>query len=145
MAYPLSLRRIVVTAYQQGEGSLVQLAELYQISVPTVHDWVRRAQRGEELEPRASPGRPPTLGPEALQLLRDLVRHDNDATLPLLARELGQRLGARVPPRVVGRALQRMDITTKKRRSVPRSGRASAWSAPAVGSARTSRRSRHGD
>ena len=141
MAYPLAFRKLVVAAYLRGEGSLLDLAEVYNLNPMTLHAWVVRARHDGDLRPRASPGRPPTLDTSALEALHALVVADNDATLPALARTLTQRTGVVVGLRTIGRALQRLDITRKKSRRTRRNAAASGSRGAAAGSAHGSRAS----
>src|SRR5437867_4041659 len=99
MAYPMAFRQLLVAAYQQGEGSLADLAETYGVSIPTVHAWVQRARQPGDLAARTSPGRPPTLDSAARNYLRSLVAEDHDATLPMRAHALTAHLDTPVSPR----------------------------------------------
>jgi len=114
VSYPFAFRRLVVDAYHRGEGSLAELASEYDISIPTLREWLSRARQKGDLNARTSPGRPPKLGAAARNALRDLLAADNDATLPMLAHELWQRTGARVSRQTIGRTLQQLDLTRKK-------------------------------
>jgi transposase len=120
MAYPSAFRQLVVMAYLQGEGSLAELADEYDVPIRTLHRWVVRAVRVSEFGPRVSPGRPRTLDASATETLRALLAVDNDATLPMLARALAQSQGIEVSVRTVGRALERLNVTRKKSRSTTR-------------------------
>jgi transposase len=130
-----------VAAYLRGEGSLSELAEHYDLSIPTLHQWVMRASKTGVLAPRTSPGRPRKLADPALARLRDLVAEDNDATLPALAEAMARREGVLVSRQTIGRALQHLDVTRKKSRSMRRNVATSVSPVYAAGSAHASRTS----
>ena len=132
MSYPFAFRRLVVDAYQRGEGSLAELAGEYDISIPTLREWLSRARQKGDLNARTSPGRPLKLDAAARNALRDLLAVDNDATLPMLAHELWRRTGARVSRQTIGRALQQLDLTRKKGPSTHRNAGALRSSSPAA-------------
>lgn len=136
MAYASEFRQRVVVAYLEGEGSLTELAETYGIDPQTLHRWVLRARNDGEFGPRASPGRRPQLEAPARERLRPLVDAHNDVPLPTLARMLADEVGVTVSSRTVGRALRRLDISTKKSRAWRSSARTHASRGVGPGTAR---------
>jgi transposase len=87
--YSNDLRRRVVEAYETGEYTLVEVANLFQVSLATVKNFVRRNR--ETGSPDALPhagGKKPSLSEKARLFIRDSVQHNNDLTLDDLRRWL---------------------------------------------------------
>jgi transposase len=113
--YSQDLRQRVLVTVQRGEGSLRQIARRFRVSVSFVTRLLKRYRGTSSLEPRAhGGGHPPSLGPEDLERLRELVRQQPDATLE----ELRQRLGASCSTMTISRALRKLGLPRKKK--VPR-------------------------
>jgi transposase len=66
--YSEDLRRRVVSAVEGGM-SKSQAARIFSVSLSTVKRYVNKAERGESLAPRKSPGSPPKLDEKARKLL----------------------------------------------------------------------------
>ena len=112
MAYSMDLRERVISDCDAGLGTK-SVAEKYSVS----RAWVRRLkqhrrERGD-IKPRVGTGRPAVIDAERL---RALVAKQPDATLV----ELRDRLGVEITPQAVSKALRRLGLTFKKRRSVRR-------------------------
>lgn len=125
MAYSMDLRQRVIDDCDAGLGTKA-VAQKYSVSPA----WVRRLkqhrrERGD-ICPRVGTGRRPTIDHNKLAAL---VAAQPDATLV----ELRDRLGAEVTTQAVSKALQRLKLTFKKRRSTPpnRTGRMSPGVVPA--------------
>ena len=59
------------------------------------------------------------LSPEQLETLAELIEANNDATLEELCQMLEEKIGVRVSRATMGRMTQRLNMTVKKKRSVP--------------------------
>jgi transposase len=113
--YSQDLRQRVLVTVQRGEGSLRQIACRFRVSVSFVTRLLKRYRSTDSLEPKAhGGGHPPSLGPEDLERLRELIRQRPDATLE----ELRQRLGASCSTMSISRALRKLGLPRKKK--VPR-------------------------
>ena len=111
MAYSMDLRQRVIDDCDAGLGTKA-VALKYRVSPA----WVRRLkqhrrERGD-IRPRVGTGRRATI--DDTKLAR-LVADQPDATLV----ELRDRLGVEVTPQAVSKALRRLGLTFKKRRSTP--------------------------
>ncbi|MEL6224815.1 MAG: helix-turn-helix domain-containing protein [Cyanobacteria bacterium J06627_8] len=89
--YSCDLREKIVTLYEQGEGSIRQLAKRFQVSP----DCVRRLLKHDRAHGQVAPlpyrrGPQPSLKNSHDEVLKELVEADNDATLTTLARRLKQ-------------------------------------------------------
>src|SRR5216684_2377213 len=81
-AYSLDLRPRVVDAYEQGEGSLSELAALFRVSIGFIKKMLRRFRGGQRLEPKPhGGGAPPALTDSQRAVLRAAVAKHPDATL----------------------------------------------------------------
>ena len=113
-AYSRDLRERVVAACDEGGDTRAEIAERFSVS----ESWVRRLlQRRRETgsitpKPRGG-GQPPAFAGEAAERLRQAVAADPDATL----KELAGASGVACSTSAVDRALKRLGITRKKRRS----------------------------
>ena len=111
MAYSMDLRQRVIDDCDAGLGTKA-VAQKYRVSPA----WVRRLkqhrrERGD-IRPRVGTGRRATIDDAQLA---QLVAEQPDATLV----ELRDRLGVEVTPQAVSKALRRLELTFKKRRSTP--------------------------
>jgi transposase len=112
--YPQSLRDRVLGAYDRGLKTK-QIAEVLQVSPA----WARRVKqrRRETGQTTARPMGGITVVKIEMERLRELVQQQPDATI----KELHQRLAVNCSESAVGMALQRLGLSFKKRRCMPRS------------------------
>ena len=122
--YSVDLRRRVVSAYENGEGTYVEIAERFGIGEATVDRWVSRDRRTGSVEPSAMGGdRHSKFTAEHDARLAAMVAEAPDATRAELAERVRQELGLVVSASgAVQRALVRLGVTRKKRRSTLPSG-----------------------
>lgn len=124
--YSADLRERVLGACERGEGSQEEIARRFGVCPATISSWRRIARVEGRRTARPHSGGPrPRLAAPALAVLRELVAEDNHATLADYAARLAERMGVRVSNPVLCKALKRMKLTRKKRRSGPRS-----WTGP---------------
>src|SRR5436305_12933392 len=110
--YSQDLRQRVLDTVRRGEGSSRQIARRFLVSVSFVTRLLKRSRSTNSLEPKPhGGGHPPSLGPEDLERLRELVRQQPDATLE----ELRQRLGASCSTMTISRALRKLGLPRKKK------------------------------
>lgn len=122
MPAPLSmdLRERIVRAYEAKEGSAAYLAERFDVSQPTVERWLRRHRRTGSVAPSAMGGaRNSKFDAHSEQRLREMVAEQPDVLVRELVERLGRELELRVSDSAVRRALHRLGLTRKKRRSTP--------------------------
>ena len=122
MAYSMDLRYRVVEAYEQGEGSMQQLAERFRINVSSVLDWIVRMRETGDVVPDHGGGRQRLIGPAGERILGALLAEQADATLPELCEKLAKRTKLSVSDTTMFRALRRMGISRKKNGSRVRTG-----------------------
>src|SRR3954451_14069107 len=113
--YSQDLRQRVLDTVRRGEGSSRQIARRFLVSVSFVTRLLKRYRSTNSLEPEPhGGGHPPSLGPEDLERLRELIRQQPDATLE----ECRQRLGASCSTMTIARALRALGRPRKKK--IPR-------------------------
>jgi transposase len=111
-AYSNDLRERIVAAVQRKEHSLRQLAQLFSVSLSCIVRLLQHKRRTGSVQPKPHAGVPTrTLDAAADARLLELVRTQPDATLA----ELRDRLGIPCCLMTIARALQRHQITRKKK------------------------------
>lgn len=110
--YSIDLRERIVAAVERGEHSLRQIAHLFSVSLSCVVRLLQRQRRTGSVQPRPHTAtRPRKLDPAAETRLRELIAQQPDATLA----ELRDRLGIPCCLMTIARALERLQITRKKK------------------------------
>lgn len=116
-SYSLDLREKVLNAVLTQGISKAQVARTFDVSREFVHGLLRRHRAGESIEAKPRGGTKPKLTPEQEPLLRQLVAEQNDRTLDELRALLTERGGPELSRAAVHRALVRLQLPRKKRRS----------------------------
>jgi len=120
-AYSTDLREKMALAYEHHDYTLDDVAELFVVGRRTVVRFVQKRRAGISLAPCPHAGGSPTaLAAKSLSTLRDKVVETPDATLCELTAYLKTTACVQVHPSTVCRALQRLGLPRKKRRSPPR-------------------------
>jgi transposase len=124
MARPFSddLRRRILQAYEQGEGTQLQLAQRFRVSLDYVRKIHRQWRQTGKMERVAHrPGRKPLFTEPIRERLRGWLKQQPDLTLAEMQEKLGREahLGVSVPS--LWTVLRKMDLRLKKSRSTPAS------------------------
>jgi transposase len=110
--YSMDLRQRSAAAIDHGEGSFREIARRFRVSLSFIARLLRRRRQAGTLEPKPhGGGHPPALDHEGEERLRELVRQHPDATL----NELRQQLGVACSRSALARALERRELTRKKK------------------------------
>ena len=118
--YSNDLRRRIVEACESGKYSQGEVAELFQVSLATVKNFLRRKR--ETGSPDALPhagGNKPLLDEKARQFIHECVKGNNDLTLDELCRRVKARHKKAVSRPTMSRLLQTLNLPRKKSRSTP--------------------------
>ncbi len=101
-----------------------EAANLFGVSLSTLKRWLRRRRNGEDLAPRPSPGRTPSIlaTAEEKRSLWEQLSANDDATLERHCELWEERHGTRVSVATMSRAVHRLGWTYKKSRWWPPSG-----------------------
>jgi transposase len=119
----MDLRRRVVEAYLNGEGTYIEVAQRFAIGPASVSRWLTRQRRTGDVAPRGHAGGQEHLIPDdELPLLVELVQSMPDATAQELSDEWAKRYGVVLSRSAMQRTLKRADLRWKKNDS----GRAKA-------------------
>ena len=144
-AYSDDLRGRFLSAYEQGEGTLEELADRFMVSLAwgkKLRGQFERTGRMERVQQRR--GTPRKLLDGAREQLRGWVLADHDLTLDQLQAKLRGQSGVSVSRAQVARALKGLKLRLKKSRSTPPSETprraASDGSSSSNGSARSRRK-----
>lgn len=115
MAYSTDLRVRVVAAYEEGDGTIDQIAERFSVAPRTVDNWLRLKRRSGSVKREKNPGgRPRLLDEQGEEELRRLVRQWPDATLDEYCEELERRCGICLANPTMSQNLTRMGLSRKK-------------------------------
>jgi transposase len=117
--YPLELRQRIVEAVDQG-GSALEVARRFRVATNSVYNLLELRQQTGSLLPRPNPGgRRPAVDPDRHDELRALVAEQPDISLE----GIRERLGLSCSLAAISRALTKLKLTRKKKRSTrPSSG-----------------------
>ena len=142
-AYGDDLRRKFLSAYDEGAGTLEELAERFVVSL----GWAKKisAQRnrtGQAERVRHRPGRKPQAGAEAERQLIAWVRAQPDLTLAELSAKLNRDASVVLSRGRVWYLVRRLGLRLKKSRSTPESATRKPTSSAARSSLPKSGRSR---
>ena len=121
-AYSNDLRRKLLEAHEQGQGTLEELAEEFGVSLgfaKKISAALRRTGRMERSEQRH--GRPNQVTPLVQERLREWLRQQPDRTLSELQRQLREQVQVSVSVPRLWVVLRQMKLRLKKSHSTPRS------------------------
>jgi transposase len=119
--YSSDLRERVVAAYEKGEGTYVEIALRFGVGEATVDRWVSRKRRTGSVEPSPMGGdRNGKFDDAADACLLSAIDEAPDATRAELVSMLRGDRGLVVSPAAVQRAMERLNVTRKKRPSTRR-------------------------
>lgn len=120
MAHSQDLRRRVVDAYNDGEGTYDEIAERFKVGRTTVVRWVKRDSETGDLEPLTKNNRRPlSLDDDEQAILRRLLHNSPDCTDQKLADALEMVTGKKLHRSAINRYWKRWGYTRKKRRLWP--------------------------
>jgi len=115
-AYSLDLRRRVVNAYEQGGGSIAEIAEMFSVGQTFVKKMIRQWRLTGDLMPRPhAGGRAASLTAKQLRLLQSKVRQQPDVSLAELQSHMTEQAAVTVSHATLSRALSKLDLPRKKR------------------------------
>ena len=114
--YSLDLRQRVVRAYEQGQSSVAQIAARFGVGQTFVKKMLRQKRETADLSPHPhGGGKPASIKPAQLRLLKQKVQKDNDISLAELQSFLLLKVQLDVHVSTISRALKQLDLPRKKR------------------------------
>src|SRR5271170_280275 len=121
-AYGDDLRRKFLSAYDQGEGTLEELASRFLVSVGWAKKIsVQRNRNGQAERIRHRPGRKPHAGIEAQQKVRAWIGARPDLTLAEIQMKLSAEAGVKLSLPQIWHLLRKLGLRLKKSHSMPAS------------------------
>jgi transposase len=115
-AYSEDLRIRIVKAYEEGLGSIREVAKQFQVGKTFVSKLLHRWQETKSVSPlRQGGGAKSKLEALHLQKLQHMVDEKNDITLAELKEELKQSTGLEVSVPTIHRGLEKLGLSRKKK------------------------------
>lgn len=128
-AYSISFRRKIIKVHETEAISQRKLARRFNVALSFIQTLLKQYRETDSVAPKVRTQQtPPKLNDEHLTVLRRLVEERNDATLDELQEALASETGVDVSRSTVDRALKKLDLTLKKRRSTPTKRKQSEFS-----------------
>src|SRR3954451_18321839 len=118
--YSEELRRRVVSGVERGMSNS-QAARTFSVRLSSLKPYLNKADRGESLAPKKSPGSAPKLDEKASKLLEDELQERPYLTLQDRCEYIRVMTGLAVSRSTVCRAIARIGRTRKKGGGLPRS------------------------
>ncbi|HAO21014.1 MAG: hypothetical protein BWK80_42240 [Desulfobacteraceae bacterium IS3] len=114
-AYSADLRKKVLKAYQNGQGSMRQLAGRFAVSLTFVFNLIRNFKQNGHIAPKPhGGGKTSAINQEGCEFLSRLIRRQPRLTLKELCGHYEQKFGKKVSKSAMDRTLKKMNITRTK-------------------------------
>ncbi len=119
-AYSLDFRQKIIDTYLEGVTSQRQLAERFKVALSFIEKLLKQYRETGSIAPKVRIQQtPPKLNEEQLNILKEIVSANNDATLEEIRNELANSTGIMIGRSTVDRMLHRMEIRVKKKPCTP--------------------------
>src|SRR4028118_44973 len=120
-AYSLEFREMIIDTYAEGNTSQRQLAKRFRVAPSFVQKILKQYRETGSIEPKRRLEQTPTkLNSAQLEILKNLVEANNDATLAELCDLLLQETKIPVGVSTMFRMLEKQELTLKKNTSSER-------------------------
>ena len=114
--YSADLRKKVLTAYQEGQGSMRQMAERFTVSLTFVFNLINNFRQNGHIDPKPhGGGNRPAVNEEGCGILSEIIEKKPDMTLKELCEYYKNVSGKKVSKSAMDRTLKKMGITRKKK------------------------------
>lgn len=115
---PLELRSRVVNAYNDGEGSVREIAQRFCVCARSIFRWLALERCSNDLSPKqARKGPAPKISEKSFDELNDFCMRKPDRTVAELAQDWSKEKDQPISRSSMGRALLRAGLSLKKRLS----------------------------
>ena len=119
--YSLEFRRRIIDTYAEGNTSQRQLARRFRVAPSFVQKILKQYRETGSIEPKQRLEQTPTkLNSAQLDILKNIVEANNDATLAELCDLLEEEANIRVGVSTMFRMLEKQNLTLKKNTSSER-------------------------
>jgi transposase len=113
--YPVELRERAVAAYQEGKGTLAEIAVLFMIGVATLKRWWWRFSKTGSVAPLPhAGGQRAKIDNDGEIVLREWVTAQPDLTLDELVDKYQENFNVQVSQAAMSRTLLRLQLVRKK-------------------------------
>lgn len=118
--YSQDLRRRVINAYNNKEGSQRQIAERFEVSLTFVRNLLRCYRQTKSIEPKQhGGGRKIKIDHHGFCLIEQMIKQKPDLILDELCHLLTEKTGIKVSISTMFRYIQRLNLTRKKKVYLP--------------------------
>lgn len=115
-AYSDDLRKKVLTAYQNGKGSMRQLTGKFDVSLTFVSNLIKNFRQNGHIRPKPhGGGKTPAINEEGCIFLSEIIDKIVFLTLKELCEYYEHKTGKKVSKSAMDRTLKKMKITRKKK------------------------------
>lgn len=119
-AYSIDFRRKIIKAHEDESISQRKLAKRFGVAPSFIQKLLKQYRETDSVAPKIRTQQtPPKLTEDHLAVLRRLVEAQNDATLEELRAQLAAEIDVCVSRSTIDRALTKLNLTLKKRHSMP--------------------------
>ena len=115
------VREKIVRAYENGYGTVAELAEMFEVTGRVIYKYLRQYQETGDLTPQTQPGRPAILTQDNLAIIRGFVEHSPDSTLAEYRDAFYKETGIAVTIVTIHNACKALNLRRKKRVFLPQS------------------------
>jgi len=114
--YPADLRKKVLSAYQNGQGSMRQPAERFTVSLTFVFNLIKNFRQNGHIRPKPhGGGNRPAISEDGCGIISEITDKKPDMTLKELCEYYEYKCGKKVSKSAMDRTLRKMKITRKKK------------------------------
>lgn len=114
-AYSLDFRQKIIDTYLEGGISQRHLSERFKVALSFIEKLLKQYRETGSIAPKVRIQQtPPKLNEQQLNILKEIVETNNDATLAEIRSQLEQKTGVLIGRSTVDRMLKMMEINVKK-------------------------------
>lgn len=114
--YSVDFRQKIIDVYNEGNISQRQLAQRFCVALSFIQKLLKQYRETGSIAPLKRTKQTPTkLNSQQLEVLKELVNNNSDATLEELRYSLAAREGILISCSTVDRMLRRLNLTRKKK------------------------------
>ena len=119
-AYSLDLRQKILDTYLENGISQRQLAKRFCVTLGFIEKLLKQYRETGNIAPKVRTQQtPPKLNEQQLNVLKEIVEAQNDATLREIREKLPEKTGITIGISTVDRMLKKMEISFKKKTCTP--------------------------
>jgi len=113
--YSQDLRRRVINAYYNKEGSQRQIAKKFQVSLTFVRNLLRHYRQTGTIEPKKHGGAKMKIDNHCFPLIEQMIQQKPDLILEELCRFFKNKTGIKVSKSTMYRYVQKLNMSRKKK------------------------------